>query len=199
MPATARDVSRANGDGGSAFHRTRVFRSASVGDFPMQATRLSYSLTTLPALRSTTTRSGDPMATTITPTHAESFSRIAEALGIGPPVIDDLLEHIPVGLMVVDANGTMVFANVAARSLRIDRLEPLQWAITRALLTEDNVHEDEIAIAPLGEPRRWISARIVPVRVPKLGVNAAFVILSDVTARRQMAAWTPMIESLVRL
>jgi len=104
------------------------------------------------------------MATTVTPTHAESFSRIAEAHQISPPVIDDLLEHIPVGLMIADANGAVVFANAAARALRIDRLEPLQWAITRALLTEDNVREDEIAIAPLGEPRRWVSAHIIPVR-----------------------------------
>jgi PAS domain-containing protein len=139
------------------------------------------------------------MATTVTPTHAESFSRIAEAHQISPPVIDDLLEHIPVGLMIADANGAVVFANAAARALRIDRLEPLQWAITRALLTEDNVREDEIAIAPLGEPRRWVSAHIIPVRVPKLGVNAALVVLSDVTARKQMAAWTPMIETLVNL
>jgi PAS domain-containing protein len=139
------------------------------------------------------------MATTLAPTHAEPFSRIAEAHQITLPVIDDLLEHIPVGLMVVDADGKVVFANETARSLRIDRLEPLQWAITRALLTEDNVREDEIAIASLGEPRRWIAAHIIPVRVPKLGVNAAFVVLSDVTARKQMAAWTPMIETLVRL
>lgn len=139
------------------------------------------------------------MATTPTATHAESFSRIAEAHQIGQPVIDDLLEHIPVGLMVVDANGRVVFANEMARSLRIDRLEQLQWAITRALLTEDNVREDEISIAPLGEPRRWISAHVIPVRVPTLGVNAAFVVLSDVTARKQMAAWTPMIETLVNL
>jgi len=139
------------------------------------------------------------MATTLRPTNAEPFSRIAEALAISPPVIDDLLEHIPVGLLVVDANGEVVFANAAARSLRIDHLEPLQWAITRALLTEDNVREDEIQIAPLGEPRRWISAHIIPIRVPKRGVNAAFLVLSDVTARTQMAAWTPMIETLVRL
>ena len=139
------------------------------------------------------------MATTVTPTYNESFSRIAEAYRISPPVIDDLLEHLPVGLMVVDANGDVVFANATARSLRIDRLEPLQWAITRALLTEDEVREDEISIAPPGEPRRWISAHVIPIRVPKLGVNAAFVILSDVTARKQMAAWTPMIETLVNL
>ncbi len=139
------------------------------------------------------------MATTVTPTHAESFSRIAEAHQISPLAVDDLLEHIPVGLMVVDANGKVAFANAAARSLQIDRLEALQWAITRALLTEDNVREDEIAIAPLGEPRRWVSAHIIPVRVPKLGVNAAFVVVSDVTARTHVAAWTPMIETLVRL
>ena len=139
------------------------------------------------------------MATTVVPTQAESFSHIAEAHHISPAVIDDLLEHIPVGLMVVDANGKVVFANEVARALRIDRLEPLQWAITRALLTEDNVREDEIAVAPLGEPRRWISAHIIPVRVAKLGVKAAFVVLSDVTARTRMAAWTPMIETLVTL
>ena len=139
------------------------------------------------------------MATTIVPTQAESFSHIAEAHQLSPAVIDDLLEHIPVGLMVVDANGTVVFANETARALRIDRLEPLHWAITRALLTEDNVREDEIAVSPVGEPRRWISAHIIPVRVAKLGVKAAFVVLSDVTARTQIAAWTPMIETLVAL
>ena len=139
------------------------------------------------------------MATTVFPTQADSFSHIAEANQISPAVIDDLLEHIPVGLMVVDANGKVVFANETARTLRIDRLEELQWAITRALLTEDNVREDEIAVAPVGEPRRWISAHIIPVRVAKLGVKAAFVVLSDVTARRQMASWTPMIETLVAL
>src|SRR4030095_3114899 len=125
------------------------------------------------------------MSTTLVPTQANSFSHTAAAHQIRAAVIDDLLEHIPVGLMVVDADGKVVFANETARSFRIDRLEPLQWAITRALLTEDNVREDEIAIAPLGEPRRWISAHIIPVRVSKLGVNAAFVVLSDVTARKQ--------------
>lgn len=139
------------------------------------------------------------MATTVVPTQAESFSHIAEANQISPAVIDDLLEHIPVGLMVVDANGKVVFANETARTLRIDRLEPLQWAITRALLTEDNVREDEIEIAPVGEPRRWISAHIIPVRVAKIGVKAAFVVMSDVTARTRLAAWTPMIETLVAL
>jgi PAS domain-containing protein len=139
------------------------------------------------------------MATTLISGHAESFSLIAQTQQISPAVIDDLLEHLPVGLMIVDANGKVVFANETARSLRIDSLEPLQWAITRALLTEDNVREDEMQIAPLGEPRRWISAHIIPVRAPKLGVNAAFVVLSDVTARTHVAAWTPMIETLVRL
>ncbi len=139
------------------------------------------------------------MATTIVPTQDESFSHIAEAHQISPAVIDDLLEHIPVGLMIVDGNGKVVFANETARMLKIDHLEPLQWAITRALLTEDNVREDEIAVAPVGERPRCICAHIIPIRVAKLGMNAAFVVLSDVTARTQIAAWTPMIETLVAL
>lgn len=139
------------------------------------------------------------MSMTLIPTTAQSFTHIADVHQISPAVIDDLLEHIPVGLMVVDANGKVVFANESARTLRIENLELLQWAITRALLTEDNVREDEIAVASIGEPRRWLSAHIVPIRLPKLGVNAAFVVLSDVTAQTRMAAWTPMIETLVNL
>ena len=139
------------------------------------------------------------MSTTVIAPHAASFSDIAEAQQISRAVVDDLLEHIPVGLMVVDRDGRTVFANEAARALRIGQLEPLQWAITRALLTEDNVREDEIQIAPLGEPRRWISAHVIPARVAKVGVNAAFVVLGDVTATTCLTAWTPMIETLVNL
>ena len=137
-------------------------------------------------------------STAITP-HPASFTSIAEEQEISRAVIDDLLEHLPVGLLVVDRDGRMVFANQAARTLRVERLEPLQWAITRALLTEDDVREDEIQVAPLGQPRRWLSAHIIPLRVAKGGVNAAFVLISDVTARTRMNAWTPMIETLVNL
>jgi PAS domain-containing protein len=127
------------------------------------------------------------------------FSTVAEAHEIPAAAIDGLLEHIPVGVMVVDRDGQLVYANAAARALRIERLDRLQWGITRALLTEDEVREDDIDVVVTGEPRRFLSAYITPLRTAGLGVNAAFVVVSDVTARKRMAAWTPMIETLVNL
>ena len=128
-----------------------------------------------------------------------TFSRIAETNEIPASAIDGLLEHLPVGVMVVDPDGRIIYSNTAARALRIERLDRLQWSIMRALLTEDVVREDDIDVIVAGEPRRFLSACITPVRTPGIGVTAAFVVVSDVTARKRMAAWTPMIETLVNL
>ena len=139
------------------------------------------------------------MPTQPTTDFATPFSRIVDAHQVSPAAIDALIEHLPVGVMVVDRDGRAVYMNETARSLRIERLDPFQWAITRALLTEDVVHEEEIQVAPLGEPRRYLSAHVTPVREPGVGVTAAFVVLADVTARKRMNAWSPMIETLVNL
>ena len=128
-----------------------------------------------------------------------SFSRLAEMHLVPPEAVDALLEHLPVGLILVDRDGRALYRNAAARALEVDRLDPLQWAITRALLTEDPVREDAIQVAPLGEPRRWLSVYVTPVRVTAVGVNAAFVVLADVTARSRMDAWAPMIDALANL
>jgi len=130
---------------------------------------------------------------------AGPFSRAAEAHGVTTAAIDCLLDHLPAGVLLVNRDGRAVYANEAARALRIERLEPLQWAVTRALLTEDAVREDEIEVATPGQPRRWLSANVLPVRVPGVGVTAAFVTVSDVTARSRMRAWDPVIETLVNL
>jgi PAS domain-containing protein len=139
------------------------------------------------------------MSIPVAATGIAPFSQAAEAQQVSPAAIDDLLEHLPVGIMLVDRDGRQVYANEAAHALRIERLEPLEWAITQALLTEDVVREDRIEVKMPGEPRRWLSAYVAPVRVTGHGINAAFVVVSDVTARTSMAAWTPMIESLVNL
>ena len=108
-------------------------------------------------------------------------------------------EPVEVRLLVVARDGRVVFANEAARALRIERLEPLQWAVTRALLTEDAVREDEIEIVAPGQPRRWLSACVSPLRVPGVGVTAAFVTLVDATARKRLREWDPVIQTLVNL
>jgi len=130
---------------------------------------------------------------------AAPFSRVAEAHRVSAESVDTLLEHLPLGLLVVDRDGRVVFANEAARALRIERLEPLQWAVTRALLTEDAVREDEIEIVTPGQPRRWLSACVSPLRVPGVGVTAAFVTIADATARKRLREWDPVIQTLVNL
>ena len=128
-----------------------------------------------------------------------SFSVVADANHVSRPAIDALIEHLPVAVLIVDRDGRTVYANAAARVLRIERVDALQWAVTRALLTEDAVREDEIEVTTAGHPRRWLSAFVTPLRVEGVGVTAAFVTITDVTARARMRAWDPVIESLVNL
>ena len=130
---------------------------------------------------------------------SHSFSRAAEEQLVGAAAIDTLIEGLPVGVLMVDRDGHAVYMNDAARALCTGRLEPLQWAVTRALLTEDAVREDEIEVVGPGDSRRWLSAHVVPVRKPGHGITAALVTLTDVTARTRMAAWNPVIETLVNL
>jgi hypothetical protein len=93
----------------------------------------------------------------------------------------------------------VVYANAEARTLRVEPLERIQWALTRALLTEDAVREEDIELMATGHPRRWMSALVTPLRTPGVGVYAAFVVVSDVTAQKRMAEWSPVIETLVNL
>ena len=130
---------------------------------------------------------------------ATPFSRVAEEQRATSAAIDAFVEQLPVGVLLVDRDACVVYANEAARALRVERLEPLQWAIMRALLTEDAVRDDEIQVAAPGEPRCWLRAHVMPVRVAGLGVNGAFVTVSDMTASHQMNAWNPVIETLGNL
>ena len=128
-----------------------------------------------------------------------SFSEIADAHGVTPAALDGLVEQLPIGIWIVDRDGRVVFANEAARALAVERLEPLQWLVTRALLTEEPVCDDAIEIVAKGQPRRCVSAHVMPVRVAGVGVTGAFVTLTDVTVRNRMRQWEPVIETLVNL
>jgi PAS domain-containing protein len=127
------------------------------------------------------------------------FSRAAEAQRVTAASVDALIEQLPVGVLLVDRDGRVVYANTAAHALRAERVEPLHWAVMRALLTEDAVREDEILVSVPGERKRWLSVQVTPLRVAELGVTAAVVTVSDGTASHQMSAWNPVIETLVNL
>jgi PAS domain-containing protein len=128
-----------------------------------------------------------------------SFSRVVLEHKIAPAAIDALVDALPVAVLVADGRGRVLFANAEARALHVEQLDRVQWAVTRALLTEDVVREDDIELVTDGEPRRWMSALITPLRNTGAPVHAAFVVISDVTARKRLDSWTPLIESLVNL
>jgi len=127
------------------------------------------------------------------------LSRIAREHGVEAEAVDTMLEMLPVAVFMVDRDGHVVYANAQARTLRADRLDRIQWAVTRALLTEDAVREDDIELLADGNPRRWLSVLVTPLRTPGVGITAAFVVISDVTASKRLDGWTPVIESLVNL
>ena len=127
------------------------------------------------------------------------LSSVAREQGIGRAAIDALVEGLPVAVLVADRRGLVVYANAEARALQVERLDPVQWAVTRALLTEDVVREDDIELVADGQPRRWMSVLVTPLRNPGAAVHAAFVVISDITARKRIDSWTPLIESLVNL
>lgn len=127
------------------------------------------------------------------------FSRAAREHGVDANAVDALIDQLPIAVLMADRDGRVVYANIEARTLRVDRIERIQWAVTRALLTEDTVREEDIEFLAAGQPRRWLTAVVTPLRTPGVGIEAAFVVVSDVTARKRMAEWTPVIETLVNL
>lgn len=170
-----------------------------VPDRPFRVPPSRFTMSGAPPAERSASLEREVMPERVTSEAGARFSSTADACGVTPANMDELIEHLPVGVLIVDRDGRMTYANAAARALKIERLETVQWAVTRSLLTEDAVREDEIQVVTPGQPRRWLSTHVLPVRTSGLGVTAALVTLCDVTAKARMKAWDPVIESLVNL
>lgn len=128
-----------------------------------------------------------------------TLSSASLACGLPITALDALVEQLPVGVMVADRVGRLAYANAAARRLGTDALAPVRWALTRALLTEDVVAEDAIRHpAPDGTPR-WVDVRAAPGRDAQGRVAGAVVTIEEVTARRRVGEWAPIMDSLMNL
>jgi PAS domain-containing protein len=134
-------------------------------------------------------------------------------LRLRPAVLDTLLAQVEGGVLVLDADGRIAFANEAARRLRDDgdlvteRRDrhggPVAWATdlatARALLTGETVRDEEVEYFGADGRRRWVRLAATPVRDAAGNVAAVVCTIADVTAAKHDAAWTPVIESLARL
>ena len=134
----------------------------------------------------------------VLPARVTTFSSAADAQRVTPAEMDAFFEQLPVGVLLVDRDARVVYANETARALQVEKLDPLQRLIMRVLLIGDPARDDEMQVVTSGR-RRWMSAHAMPVRGAESGVNAVFVTVSDMTARHKLDAWNPVIESLVNL
>jgi PAS domain-containing protein len=127
-----------------------------------------------------------------------SFARAAETLGIGPVVLDQLIDELPVGVLVIERSGNVIYANRAARELHGQGMNPVWWLVARAMLTGELVDE-EVEVAARDKPKRVLAAKVIPERQADRSVACAVVTVIDVTACKRMEEWQPVVESLVNL
>jgi PAS domain-containing protein len=126
------------------------------------------------------------------------FSRVAATLRLDAAVLDAVLERLPVGLLVVRRDGGIVYANEAARVLRLTDDGALGWTVARAVLSREVVHGEEIESRAPGRASCRLSIDVIPDRRAG-GSGAAVVTVADVTAQREALEWRPVIESLMSL
>jgi PAS domain S-box-containing protein len=146
--------------------------------------------------------------------------RVAEAR-LGPSVLHALLAQIPVGVLVTDRKGRIVYENDFARNVlangaTIERVsadgagysgfhrdgspyQKMEWPMARALLLGEVVRDEEIDFLSPDGSRRWLSVSASPVRVVPSRIDAVVATCTDVTSLKRAASWQPIIESLQRL
>ncbi len=128
-----------------------------------------------------------------------TFSAAVAAHGLTAAAVDALVEALPTGVLVAAADGRVVYANAAARRLDAEHVEPLRWALTRALLTEEAPEPASLTLHAGRPERRTLRWEIALARDAGGRVAGAVVALTDVTAQVRVAEWQPLVDSLMDL
>jgi PAS domain-containing protein len=145
------------------------------------------------------------------PAAVATWAEAAERLPWAPAALDVLLARLPVGIVLTDRHGRVAYANGSARRLGAgypgapgDRAgaplrEKLEWRVARVLLTSEVVCYEEIDTLGADGSRSWLGVGATPVRGVDGAITGCVLTLEDATARKRLAAFEPMIESLSRL
>jgi PAS domain-containing protein len=153
---------------------------------------------------------------------AMARSSLVQESRLGPAVLHTLLAQLPVGVLVTDRRGRIIYENefarrvLAAGSLSGNRItangapytglhadgspyQKMEWPMARALLLGETVLGEEIDFISPDGTRRWLSVSASPVHAAPGRIDAAVGTCTDVTELKQAAALYPLIESLQRL
>ncbi|MEO7086371.1 MAG: PAS domain-containing protein [Gemmatimonadaceae bacterium] len=127
-----------------------------------------------------------------------TFSQAADTRRAGAATLDTLIEQLEVGVLVVDEDSRVSYANAAARQLEAESLPSFHRAVARALLTAEVACEEVELRGPRGA-LRWLGIRAVPVRNADAHAHGAVVSVDDLTSQKRAKEWAPLIESLKTL
>ena len=152
-----------------------------------------------------------------------SISDIGATTGVAEltakPIINTLLEQLPVGVLVAGRDGQIEYLNATA-SAQLDerrrarepmdigsvspatqsaKLGPLSWIIARALLTGELVRDEEVEYLGAHDEWRTFSVSATPIRDMEGEIEFVVVSFADVTLRNRARDWEPVMRSLSRL
>jgi hypothetical protein len=128
-----------------------------------------------------------------------------------PAMVEALITTLPIGLVVLAKDGSLVYANDAVRpfwSEAHSAAAPSAFdaIVARALLAREVVRGEAITLDPRvsARGREWVVGRHYLVNATPLGidreeVDGLLITVEDITARVEMERVRPMIESIARL
>ena len=137
------------------------------------------------------------------PAPSEPSASITRTLGrhrLGEAsAIDALFDALPVGVLVADVDGEILYANAPARRWRAGQLDEIGDVVARAVRTGGVARLDPIAPSRADGRSQWLTLVAQPLRGPDGRTRGATVFVTDVSDRMRLAEWEPIMESLARL
>jgi len=128
-----------------------------------------------------------------------------------PGLMETLVAELPIGVVLLSSDGSIVYANDAARPLWANAHacaapSPLDDIVARALLAGVVIRDQDIIVESSNPAhrRRWSCRQHLRVSATPLcrlrhAMDGLLVTLDDVTARKEMEEARPVMDTLVRL
>jgi nitrogen fixation/metabolism regulation signal transduction histidine kinase len=128
-----------------------------------------------------------------------------------PALVEALIRTLPIGLVVLAKDGSLVYANEVARPFWSEAhaaaaQSAFDAIIARALLAHEVVRGTVITLDPLVSAhgrelsmKRHYLVNGTPLSIAREEGDGLLITIEDVTARTEMERFRPMIESIARL
>jgi PAS domain-containing protein len=135
------------------------------------------------------------------------------------PLIDALLEQLPIGIVVTGRDGQFEYVNPISERLLEEQkrghtapkpwlgvaevpaseLGPIHWIIARSLLLGEIIRDEEVEYLDPHDEWRTLNVSATPIRDAAGEIDRVVVSFADVTLRNRARDWEPVMRTLSRL